>query len=627
MAENRGNRGARRGPHGAPNPNDKPKNMRAAWKRLFVELKPYLGLIGVEFFLIMAGTIAMSLVPAILGMATDSILERKVDHLVQNLLVALGLSILAAVLSYVGQRINRLVVQRLGYRLRGEANDKVNRLSVSYLESHDVGDLVSRTTNDVDNITQTLQQVLGRALDSLVSVVAVTVMMFVISPWLAVITLLTLPIVGAGAGFIMKKSQPHFKKQWDQTGVVSTLVEESFSGQQILSLHGLTPSYSKRFAAENETFTHASFKAQFISILMQPMLTLVSNFSFVVVAVVGAWFVLSGMMTIGGVQAFIQYSRNFSMPLAAVMQILTLLQSALASSERLFGFIDEPDSKIETDRVAPLLCGPQSEAQDNGEARPRRGAAATECDAALQDGTIVFNDVSFSYVPGKPVIQDLSLTVQRGESVAIVGPTGAGKTTMVNLLERYVDPDSGSITIGGVDIRRLPIERLRGEIGMVAQDPWLIDDTIRGNIAFGDPDLDSERAEQSAHRSGLDSLVKALPEGYDTEIDNDSGALSAGEKQLLTIARAFYAERPILILDEATSAVDTRTELQLAKAMTRLGRGRTTFTIAHRLSTIRGADIILVIDHGRLVEKGNHEELLAQKGAYYDLYHSQFKNA
>lgn len=610
---------ARRGPHGEPNPHDKPRNARAAWRRLFVELKPFLGLIGLEFFMILSGTVSMSLVPAVLGFATDNILAGKVDRLVQNLVVALGLSIVAVVLGYLGQRINRLVVQRLGYRLRNVASDKVNRLSVSYLESQDTGDLVSRTTNDVDNITQTLQQVLGRALDSLISIVAVTVMMFVISPWLALLTLLILPVVGAGAGFIMKKSQPYFKQQWDQTGVVSTLVEESFSGQQILTLHGLAPTYSQRFARENETFTQASFKAQFISMLMQPMLILVSNLSFVLVAVIGAWFVLSGMMTIGGVQAFIQYSRNFSMPLAAVMQILNLMQSALASAERLFRFIDETDSEIETDRAAQLICGPDPASdQDEG---------TSDCGAALQDGRIVFDNVTFSYVPGKPVIRDLNLTVEKGQSIAIVGPTGAGKTTLVNLLERYVDPDSGTITMGGLDIRRIPIERLRAEIGMVAQDPWLIDDTIRANIAFGEPLPDPAAVELAATQSGLDSLVKALPAGYDTLIGNDSTALSAGEKQLLTIARAFYADRSILILDEATSAVDTRTELQLAKAMSRLGRGKTTFTIAHRLSTIRGADIILVIDEGRLVESGNHEQLLAQRGAYYQLYHSQFKQA
>lgn len=610
---------ARRGPHGEPNPHDKPRNARAAWRRLFVELKPFLGLIGLEFFMILSGTVSMSLVPAVLGFATDNILAGKVDRLVQNLVVALGLSIVAVVLGYLGQRINRLVVQRLGYRLRNVASDKVNRLSVSYLESQDTGDLVSRTTNDVDNITQTLQQVLGRALDSLISIVAVTVMMFVISPWLALLTLLILPVVGAGAGFIMKKSQPYFKQQWDQTGVVSTLVEESFSGQQILTLHGLAPTYSQRFARENETFTQASFKAQFISMLMQPMLILVSNLSFVLVAVIGAWFVLSGMMTIGGVQAFIQYSRNFSMPLAAVMQILNLMQSALASAERLFRFIDETDSEIETDRAAQLICRPDPASdQDEG---------TSDCGAALQDGRIVFDNVTFSYVPGKPVIRDLNLTVEKGQSIAIVGPTGAGKTTLVNLLERYVDPDSGTITMGGLDIRRIPIERLRAEIGMVAQDPWLIDDTIRANIAFGEPLPDPAAVELAATQSGLDSLVKALPAGYDTLIGNDSTALSAGEKQLLTIARAFYADRSILILDEATSAVDTRTELQLAKAMSRLGRGKTTFTIAHRLSTIRGADIILVIDEGRLVESGNHEQLLAQRGAYYQLYHSQFKQA
>lgn len=608
--------GSRHGRGMGGNPSEKPQNARLAWRRLLKELRPYGWWLLLEFVATALGTVASVAVPALLGLATDTIINRDFDQLVQYLILALVLSVISAGLLYLANRVNRLVVQRLAFKLRGDASSKINRLSVSYVESNDVGDLVSRTTNDVDNITQTLQMAIGRALESLFTVSAVLVMMFLISPWLALITLVVVPFSAVGATLIMRRSQPYFRKQWDKTGVVSTLVEESFSGQQILSLHGMTKGYAKKFEAENEEFTQASFKAQFISMLMRPMLMLLTNLSYVVIAVVGALFVLNGTMTIGAVQAFIQYSRDFSNPLAAVMQILNLMQSALASAERLFQFVDETDSPIETDGGETFNCGPNGTEE----------GSPVDCSGALAQGTIKFEDVTFSYVPGKPVIKHLNLTVNRGDSVAIAGPTGAGKTTLVNLLERYVDPDSGRITIGGLDIRRIPIEILRGEIGMVAQDPWLFEGTIAENISFGETSADSSEVREAARHSNLEPLVEALPEGFATEVDNESGSLSAGEKQLLTIARAFYARRPLMILDEATSAVDTRTEVLVAKALNRLGRGRTTFTIAHRLSTIRGADVILVMENGELVESGTHESLLAAKGAYYRLYSSQFKN-
>lgn len=602
------------GPGGNRRPDEKPQDMRGAAKRFLGEIKPLWGLLLLESFLMIGGTITGVAPPAFLGKATDAILDADMERLVQNLGWALGFALVSAVLSYLAHRVNRSVVQSFAYKLRGQASSKINRLPVTFLENREVGDLVSRITNDVDNIAQTLQQVIGRALESLITVVAVLTLMIWISPWLALLSVLVLPLVGVGVKVIMSKSQPYFRQQWSQTGVVSTLVEESFSGQQILSLHGLAPHYAKRFRRENDTLTNASFRAQFISMLMQPMLTLVTNLSYVIIAVVGALFVLGGSMTIGGVQAFIQYSRNLTNPLAAMMQILNLMQSALASSERLFAFMDEVDSEIETDAGTLTTIEPSQKA-----------AHLANCEAALVEGTISFENVTFSYEPNKPVIKNFNLTVHQGDSVAIVGPTGAGKTTLVNLLVRYVDPDSGRISINGVDIKDIPVEMLRRRIGMVTQEPWLVDATISENIAFG-TQVEPARLKAAANRANLDSLVAALPQGYDTAVDNDSEALSAGEKQLLTIARAFYAQRSVLILDEATSAVDTRTELLLAKALERLGEGCTTFTIAHRLSTIRGADVILVMEDGRLVESGSHEELLGAHGAYWRLYDSQFRN-
>lgn len=601
-------------PGGNRRPDEKPQDMRGAAKRFLGAIKPLWALLLLESVLMIGGTITGVAPPAFLGKATDAILDADMERLVQNLSWALGLALVSAVLSYLAHRVNRSVVQSFAYKLRGQASSKINRLPVTFLENREVGDLVSRITNDVDNIAQTLQQVIGRALESLITVVAVLTLMIWISPWLALLSVLVLPLVGVGVKVIMSKSQPYFRQQWSQTGVVSTLVEESFSGQQILSLHGLAPNYAKRFRRENDTLTNASFRAQFISMLMQPMLTLVTNLSYVIIAVAGALFVLSGSMTIGGVQAFIQYSRNLTNPLAAAMQILNLMQSALASSERLFAFMDEADSEIETDAGTLAAIEPSQKA-----------AHLANCEAALAKGTISFENVTFSYEPNKPVIKNFNLTVHQGDSVAIVGPTGAGKTTLVNLLVRYVDPDSGRISINGVDIKDIPVEMLRSRIGMVTQEPWLVDATISENIAFG-TQVEPARLKAAANRANLDSLVAALPQGYDTPVDNDSEALSAGEKQLLTIARAFYAQRSVLILDEATSAVDTRTELLLAKALERLGEGRTTFTIAHRLSTIRGADVILVMEDGRLVESGSHEELLGAHGAYWRLYDSQFRN-
>lgn len=602
------------GPGGNRRPDEKPQDMRGAAKRFLGAIKPLWGLLLLESVLMIGGTITGVAPPAFLGKATDAILDADMERLVQNLGWALGFALVSAVLSYLAHRVNRSVVQSFAYKLRGQASSKINRLPVTFLENREVGDLVSRITNDVDNIAQTLQQVIGRALESLITVVAVLTLMIWISPWLALLSVLVLPLVGVGVKVIMSKSQPYFRQQWSQTGVVSTLVEESFSGQQILSLHGLAPHYAKRFRRENDTLTNASFRAQFISMLMQPMLTLVTNLSYVIIAVAGALFVLGGSMTIGGVQAFIQYSRNLTNPLAAAMQILNLMQSALASSERLFAFMDEVDSEIETDAGTLAAIEPSQKATH-----------LANCEAALAQGTISFENVTFSYEPNKPVIKNFNLTVRQGDSVAIVGPTGAGKTTLVNLLVRYVDPDSGRISINGVDIKDIPVEMLRSRIGMVTQEPWLVDATISENIAFG-TQVDPARLKAAANRANLDSLVAALPRGYDTAVDNDSEALSAGEKQLLTIARAFYAQRSVLILDEATSAVDTRTELLLAKALERLGEGRTTFTIAHRLSTIRGADVILVMEDGRLVESGSHEELLGAHGAYWRLYDSQFRN-
>ena len=489
------------------------------------------------------------------------------------------------------------VTQRVVLRLRMDVDEKLGRLPLRYFDSHPRGDLLSRVTNDIDNIGTSLQQSLTQLITSLLTIVGVLIMMLLISPLLAIVSLLAVPASLVVTIVIVRRSQQQFAAQWASTGALNGHVEEMHTGHAIVKAFGRQREAIETFDAENERLYDASRRAQFISGIIMPAMTLISNVGYVAIAVIGGLRVASGQMTLGDVTAFIQYSRQFTFPIVQTASIVNVLQSAVASAERVFELLDEPEESADPMPATPL-------------------------DAPV--GAVRFEDVSFRYEPDRPLIDHLSLDVSAGATIAIVGPTGAGKTTLVNLLMRFYELDGGRILVDGIDTRELTRDALRRSFGMVLQDTWLFHGTIRENIAYGRldaPEADLHDAAEAAH---VDHFVRTLPDGYDTVIDDDATNLSAGEKQLLTIARAFLADPPILILDEATSSVDTRTEVLIQRAMARLMEGRTTFVIAHRLSTIRDADVILVMDHGRIVEQGTHAELLARGGAYAELYRSQF---
>ncbi len=461
--------------------------------------------------------------------------------------------------------------------------------------------MLSRATNDIDNIGQTLQQTMGQLLNSLLTIVGVLAMMFWISPLLALVALVTIPVSVVVAAKIGKKSQPQFVAQWKSTGALNAHIEEMYSGHTLVKVFGRQKESAAVFAEQNEALYRASFKAQLVSGIMQPVMFFISNINYVLVAVVGGLRVASGSLSIGDVQAFIQYSRQFSMPLTQVASMANLVQSGVASAERVYELLDaeeqEPDVEV-----------------------PERPESVR--------GQVTLEKVAFRYEPDKPLIEDLSLTVEPGQTVAIVGPTGAGKTTLVNLLMRFYEVTGGRIALDGVDIAKMTREELRGGIGMVLQDTWLFGGTIAENIAYGaSREVTRAEIEEAARAAHADRFVRTLPDGYDTVLDDEGAGVSAGEKQLITIARAFLSDPVILVLDEATSSVDTRTEVLIQKAMARLAHGRTSFVIAHRLSTIRDADVILVMENGSIVEQGTHEVLLTAQGAYARLYEAQFAQA
>lgn len=516
-------------------------------------------------------------------------------HLGRVLLLILGIYVAGAFLSWVAGQLARIVVQNTGWQLRQDIQDKVGKLPLSYLDTHSRGDILSRVTNDVDNVTQTLQQTLTQFLSAIFTIIGITAMMLSMSWQLTLLALVIIPIGALLSAILMKRAQPHFRSQWKATGDVSGLVEETITGHDVVVLYNLQEHYDGEFKTENHKLREASFKAQFISSLVNPLMGFVSNLSYVIVAVGGAVLVTGGALTLGEVQAFIQYSRQISGPVGQLAQMANLLQSGLASAERVFEFLD-------AEEMAP----------DLGDEVPTGG------------GHVQFKDVEFGYTPGKPVIKGLSVDVEPGQMVAIIGPTGAGKTTLVNLLERFYEVDGGSILIDGIDIRDINKETLRSRIGMVLQDTWLFDGTIEENIAFGKRDATPAMVRAAAKATSVDRLVRQLPDGYQTVISDDGDTLSVGERQLLTIARAFIADPDMLILDEATSSVDTRTEVLVQRAMDNLRKGRTAFVIAHRLSTIRDADVILVMEDGNVVEQGTHGELLSANGAYSRLYQAQF---
>ncbi|MGZ6273211.1 MAG: ABC transporter ATP-binding protein [Candidatus Limnocylindrales bacterium] len=645
----------RRGPMGGPGhggpmagmmvPAEKPKNFRGTLKRLIGVMRPERPLILFAILLAFVSTAGTIFGPKILGNAINQLVDgllgkqigpylppgtthdqavvilRQTQPQIADLfasttavpgvgvdfgalgfvLICLaGLYLAAALVAWLSWYTMAGVAQRTVYRLRRDVDTKLARLPLKYFDTHQRGDTLSRVTNDIDNIGNTLQQSLSQIITSIATIVGVLAMMFWISPTLAVVSLLVIPAAAILTMAIAKRSQKQFAAQWEHTGTLNGHVEESHTGHPIVKSFGHQEDAIRRFDEENQRVYEASFKAQFISGIIMPTMNFLSNLNYVAIGVLGGLQVASGTMSLGDVQAFIQYSRSFTMPITQTASIANLLQSTIASAERVFELLDEPEELPDTEQPAVL--------------------PATR-------GHVTLEDVSFRYEPETPLIDNLNADVRSGEVLAIVGPTGAGKTTVVNLLMRFYEIDGGAIKVDGVDIRNLTRDNLRRTFGMVLQDTWLFGGTIRENIAYGCEGATEEEIIAAAKDAHVDHFVRTMPHGYDTVIDDDASNLSQGEKQLLTIARAFLADPQILILDEATSSVDTRTEVLVQEAMARLMKGRTAFVIAHRLSTIRNADEILVMDHGKIVEQGGHDDLIARKGFYFDLYNSQFEEA
>ncbi|MDD2619872.1 MAG: ABC transporter ATP-binding protein [Syntrophomonadaceae bacterium] len=598
---------------GMGRPVEKPKNFKGTFKRLLGYLKPRSLQLVLVFIFAVLSTIFSILSPKIMGQATTKLFEGlmlKLKHVpgahidfayIQHIVfVLIGLYVASALFAYIQQYIMAGVAQKTVYDLRQAISRKLSSLPLKFFDSHSHGEILSRVTNDIDNIAATLQQSLTQLITSVVTLLGIIVMMLTISPMLTLITLITLPLYALVTSRIASRSQTYFAAQQKSLGELNGHVEEMFTGHQVVKAFGHEQESIEEFKTINQKLYQAGWKAQFISGIIMPLMTFIGNIGYVLICVVGGIMVSSRSITIGDVQAFIQYSRQFTHPIVQVANIANVIQSTIASAERVFEILDELEEVPESNN-AKFIEFPK--------------------------GHVKLENVKFSYKEDFPLIENMNIDIKPGQTIAIVGPTGAGKTTLVNLLMRFYELDGGKISIDGVDIKEIKRGNLRSIFGMVLQDTWLFNGTIRENIAYGREEASEEEIIQAAGAAHADHFIRTLPDGYNTILNEEASNLSQGQKQLLTIARAILADPAILILDEATSSVDTRTEVYIQKAMAALMEGRTSFVIAHRLSTIRDAGLILVMNDGKVIEKGSHKELMAKGGFYADLYNSQFTGA
>ena len=630
------------GVRGGAQPPRRSKDLRGTTRRLFGRLRPERVKLALALVLGVTSVAFMVFGPQILGSATNVLFNgivgkrlapgttkaqaihllrahggNQIATMISGMKITPGVGVnidelgrvlgLCALVYLAGAAFNYFqgftmagVTQRVMSGLRRDVEEKLSRLPLRYFDSHSHGDVLSRVTNDIDNLTTTIQQGLSQLITSILTIVGVMGMMFWISPLLALVCVVTIPLALVVTYFIAKRSQVQFARQWKRTGTLNGLVEETHTGHELVQVFGRSEATVAEFHVQNAKLYEASFRAQFLSGIIQPSMQFISNTNYVVIAVLGGYRVASGLLSLGAVTAFIQYSRQFTMPITQIASQMNMLQSGVASAERVFEFLDAGEETLDVDGDTPVAV------------------------EARATGHVTLSHVRFRYEPEEPLIEDFSLDVKAGETVAIVGPTGAGKTTIVNLLVRFYEIDAGHILLGGVDYRDLTRDEVRRAYAMVLQDTWMFAGSIRDNIRYGRPEASDDEVVEAAKAAHVDSFVRALPEGYATLLDQDASNLSSGQKQLLTIARAFLANQNVLILDEATSNVDTRTEVLIQEAMTSLRKGRTSFVIAHRLSTIHDANVIIVMDKGRIVEQGSHDALMAARGLYFDLYNSQF---
>ena len=596
---------------------EKPKDLKKTLKQLGTLLKPYWVKITVVMFFAIASTAFAIASPKILGNATNIIVEDFVamiktpptapvqpvfhfDAIRDIIVFLLVLYIISAIFNYIQGWVMTDVTQKITYDLRKDISEKINRLPLKYFDKRTHGEILSRVTNDVETVSQTLNQSLTQIVTSVVMIIGILIMMLSISWLLTLVALIILPISLSLIKFITKRSQIYFVRQQKLLGDVNGHIEEMYAGHQVMRVFNGEKASVEKFNSINEDLYESAWNAQFLSGLMHPLMTFVGNLGYVGVSVVGGWLAINGSLKVGDIQAFIQYVQQFNQPIAQTANIANVMQSTAAAAERVFEFLEEPEQSANPKKPT-LLKSPK--------------------------GEVEFNDVVFGYDSKKPVIKGLNAKIKPGSRVAIVGPTGAGKTTLVNLLMRFYDVDSGEILIDGVNIKDMKREDVRKLFGMVLQDTWMFNGTIRENLIYGKPNASEEEIMKAVKEAQVDHFVRSLPGGYEMELNEEASNVSAGEKQLLTIARAMLTKTPMLILDEATSSVDTRTEVQIQKAMDNLMEGKTSFVIAHRLSTIRNADLILVMNDGNVIEQGTHDSLMKQAGFYAKLYNSQFETS